>query len=203
MEKSKDKGKGRLRFGRRGVLNFANSFTLTRIMLIPVVIALLLSRLPFSGFFAAGVFTLAALTDSLDGYFARVRGEESLLGQLLDPLADKLLVIAALVVLVEVTDLSSWIALAFIARELAVTGLRLILSTKNINLPPSFYGKVKTWLQIIAISAWILRKEPVLYNLNWFSLLSYFLMFAALSVTFFSGFEYFFRNWGVLVNEGD
>jgi CDP-diacylglycerol--glycerol-3-phosphate 3-phosphatidyltransferase len=172
-------------------------------MLIPVIIALLLSRLPYSGFFAAGVFALAALTDSLDGYFARARGEESLLGELLDPLADKLLVIAALVVLVEVTDLSSWIAIAFIARELAVTGLRLILSTKNVNLPSSFYGKAKTWLQIIAITAWILRKEPILYNLNWFSLLSYFLMFAALSITFFSGFEYFFRNWGVLVGEKD
>lgn len=182
-------------------MNWANRLTLFRVALIPVFMSLLLAKVPYGRFLAGGVFVLAAITDSLDGYLARLRKEETELGQFLDPLADKLLIIAALLVLVEVTNLSSWIAMAFIVREVSVTGLRAVVHSRGGSMPASGYGKTKTFFQTIALLAWIVR--PEITSLAWskeYFIFSDFLIGLALLVTYYSGWAYFTQNWGLLAN---
>jgi len=109
------------------MLNAANTITVVRILLIPVFIVVLFSRLPHGDILAAAVFTIAALTDKLDGYVARAQNQVTALGQFLDPFADKLLVSAALIALVELDRLPSWVAMVIIARELAVSVLERVV----------------------------------------------------------------------------
>lgn len=98
-----------------------------------------------------GTFTLAAATDSLDGYFARRRKQVTILGAFLDPLADKLLVTAALLALVQLGKISAWVSMVIIAREFAVSGLRMVAAAENVVIPASVWGKVKTAAQMTAI----------------------------------------------------
>ncbi len=105
------------------------------------------------------MFALAALTDGLDGYFARSRDAVTTFGKLMDPLADKLLIIAALVSLVSLHRLEAWVAMVIIAREIAVTGLRAIAAERGIVIAASWLGKVKTVLQIGAVIA-LIADEP-------------------------------------------
>src|ERR671932_401476 len=105
-------------------LNLPNVLTVFRILLVPVLVAALLSGAAYGDLLAAVVFAIASLTDALDGWIARRRRSESTFGKLMDPLADKLLVVAALVSLVSLDRLSAWVAMVIIAREFAVTGLR-------------------------------------------------------------------------------
>jgi CDP-diacylglycerol--glycerol-3-phosphate 3-phosphatidyltransferase len=161
--------------------------------------ALLLTGIPYGGFLAGGVFVLAAFTDSLDGYLARLRQEETALGQFLDPLADKFLIIAALLVLVEVSNLSSWIAMAFIVREVSVTALRAVIYSRGGSMPASIYGKSKTFFQTIALLAWIIR--PDITSLPWskeYFIFSDLLLGLALLITYYSGWAYFSQNWRLL-----
>ena len=106
---------------------------------------------------AAVIFAIAALTDSLDGYAARMRKEVTRFGQLIDPLADKLLVTAALFTLVEMGRVSSWIAIIIVGREFAVSGLRIVAAVEGVVIPASTLGKVKTALQMVAIVALLLQ----------------------------------------------
>ncbi len=182
-------------------MNWANRLTIFRVALIPVFMALLLAEIPYGGFLAGAVFVLAAFTDSLDGYLARLRKEETELGQFLDPLADKLLIIAALLILVEVTNLSSWIAMAFIVREVSVTALRAVIHSKGGSMPASIYGKTKTFFQTVALLAWIIR--PEMASLTWskeYLIFSDLLIGLALLVTYYSGWAYFAQNRGLLTN---
>ena len=107
-------------------LNLPNVLTLLRIVAVPVIVVALLGETPNGDALAAGVFALAALTDGLDGYIARRRRDVTTFGKLMDPLADKVLIIAALVSLVSLGRLAAWVAMVIIARELAVTGLRAV-----------------------------------------------------------------------------
>ncbi len=136
-------------------LNLPNTLTLLRILLVPVVVVALLDETPNGDAIAAGVFALAALTDGLDGWIARNRGEITTFGKLMDPLADKLLVTAALVSLVSLGRLEAWVAMVIIAREFAVTGLRAVAAERGVVIQASWLGKVKTILQIAAIIALI------------------------------------------------
>ncbi|MGB7685765.1 MAG: CDP-diacylglycerol--glycerol-3-phosphate 3-phosphatidyltransferase [Solirubrobacterales bacterium] len=165
-------------------LNLPNALTLLRILAVPVVVVALLGETPNGDALAAAVFALAAATDGLDGYFARSRGAVTTFGKLMDPLADKLLVTAALVSLVSLDRLEAWVAMVIIAREIAVTGLRAIAAERGIVISASWLGKVKTVLQIAAVIALIAANPAP----AWVDALVY----LALAVTVLSGADYFF-----------
>ncbi len=165
-------------------LNVPNALTVLRILAVPVLVVALLGETPNGDVIAAIVFALAALTDGLDGYIARRRREETTFGKLMDPLADKLLVIAALVSLVSLDRLAAWVAMVIIARELAVTGLRSLAAERGVVIAASWLGKAKTALQILAILALIAFDPSPL----WVDLLLY----AAVAMTVISGADYFF-----------
>jgi CDP-diacylglycerol--glycerol-3-phosphate 3-phosphatidyltransferase len=149
-----------------------------------VVIVALLDETPNGDAIAAGVFALAALTDGLDGYIARSRGAVTTFGKLMDPIADKLLVTAALIALVSLNRLDAWVAMVIIAREFAVTGLRGLAAEQGVVIQASWLGKVKTALQIAAIIALIVfDPAPLAVDL---------LVYAAVAATVISGVDYFF-----------
>jgi CDP-diacylglycerol--glycerol-3-phosphate 3-phosphatidyltransferase len=164
--------------------NLPNILTVLRIMLVPVLVVALLGNTPEGDVLAAVVFALASLTDFVDGYLARARDSVTTFGKLMDPLADKLLVVAALLALVSLNRLAAWVAMVIIARELAVTVLRLGASQAGVVVPANMFGKVKTCLQIAAILAVI----AVPSNPLWVSLLVY----LAVLVTVLSGLDFFF-----------
>ena len=134
-------------------LNLANSITIVRILLVPVFLVLLLGGLPepYGDLAAAAVFILAAATDKLDGYVARRSKQVTTLGQFLDPLADKLLIAAALIALVAQDRVAAWVAMVIIGREIAVSVLRIIGVSQGVSIPADRYGKLKTVLQIVYV----------------------------------------------------
>jgi CDP-diacylglycerol--glycerol-3-phosphate 3-phosphatidyltransferase len=165
-------------------LNLPNLLTLLRILAVPVVVVALLDGTPHGDTFAAIVFALAALTDGLDGYIARSRDSITTFGKLMDPLADKLLITAALVSLVSLGRLPAWVAMVIIARELAVTVLRSIAAERGVVIAASWMGKVKTVLQIGAVFGLILvDPAPLAVDL---------LVYLAVAATVVSGLDYFF-----------
>lgn len=165
-------------------LNLPNVLTLLRIVAVPVIVVALLGETRNGDTLAAIVFALAALTDGLDGYIARSRDSVTTFGKLMDPLADKLLVIAALVSLVSLDRLQAWVAMVIIARELAVTGLRTIAAEQGVVIAASWLGKVKTALQVAAIFALIAANPSPAWVDG--------LVYAAVAVTLVSGADYFF-----------
>ena len=165
-------------------LNVPNLLTVFRILLVPVLVAALLSETPNGDALAAGVFALASFTDALDGWMARRNRQESTFGKLMDPLADKLLVTAALVALVSLDRLEAWVAMVIIAREFAVTGLRQIAFEKGHVMPASIWGKAKTVVQVAMVMCLIaVEGDPA-----WLDGLVY----ATVAITVLSGADYFF-----------
>lgn len=182
-------------------MNWANRVTILRILLIPVFMVFLLVHIDYGAWFAAGVFTLAALSDSVDGWIARSYKQVTVMGQFLDPLADKLLVSAALVALVDLNRLSAWIAILIISREFAVSGLRLVAMGEGRVIAASGLGKIKTISQIVAIIGWIILPEikgvpPIRTALDWLAIA---LMAAAVALTLASFVDYFFKARDILV----
>src|SRR5271165_1889035 len=137
-------------------LNIPNLLTFGRIVAIPFFVWLLDVPTPVRGFWAAILFTLAAITDLLDGYLARKLGVVSVLGKFLDPLADKLIVMAALVWLVPMGRVPAWVVVLLLARELSVTGLRSVAASEGVVISAGHEGKTKTALQMIGIVALVL-----------------------------------------------
>jgi len=164
-------------------LNLANTLTLLRILAVPVVVVALLGETPNGDALAAAVFALAAATDGLDGYFARSRDAITTFGKLMDPLADKLLITAALISLVSLGRLQAWVAMVIIAREIAVTGLRAIAAERGVVIAASWMGKLKTVLQIAAVFA-LIAADPAPV---WVDVLVY----LAVAATVISGADYF------------
>lgn len=146
--------------GRKSVaedaLNLPNLLTLGRVAAIPFFVWLLDSPTPERGFWACLVFTAAAVTDILDGYLARKLGVVSVLGKFLDPLADKLIVMAALVWLVSLARVPAWVVVLLLAREISVTGLRSVAASEGVVIGAGNEGKTKTALQMIGIVALVL-----------------------------------------------
>jgi CDP-diacylglycerol---glycerol-3-phosphate 3-phosphatidyltransferase len=171
-------------------LNVPNVLTLVRIVAVPVLVVALLGAIPGGDALAAAVFALAAVTDGLDGYIARARGSVTTFGKLMDPLADKLLIVAALVSLVSLDRLQAWVAMVIISRELAVTGLRIVAAERGVVIAASWLGKVKTALQVAAVLALIAVNPSPL----WVDLLVY----AAVAATVISGIDYFFGLRGLI-----
>ncbi len=179
-------------------MSWANRVTLARIVLIPVFVAILLAQLQTWGpWLAAGVFTLLAATDGVDGYLARSRGEVTTFGKFIDPLADKLLVTAALLALVELGKLSAWIALVIVSRELVVSGLRMVAVAEGKVIAASSFGKTKTVFQIAAIVGFIVKdtmQMPMLFGRDGaevFGALSWAVMGTAIVLTIVSAVDYF------------
>jgi CDP-diacylglycerol--glycerol-3-phosphate 3-phosphatidyltransferase len=171
-------------------LNVPNVLTLLRIVAVPVLVVVLLGAIPGGDAVAAAVFALAALTDGLDGYIARSQGSVTTFGKLMDPLADKLLIVAALISLVSLDRLQAWVAMVIIARELAVTGLRSLAAERGVVIAASWMGKVKTGLQVAAVFALIVVNPAP----TWVDVLVY----LAVAATVISGVDYFFGLRGML-----
>ncbi|HOM02619.1 MAG TPA: CDP-diacylglycerol--glycerol-3-phosphate 3-phosphatidyltransferase [Acetivibrio sp.] len=201
-------------------MNLPNKLTISRIILVPVFMLLIIpipewvvdsSLLSFAhsqleainffiksyGNYIAGIlFLIAASTDWMDGYIARKRKQVTNFGKFLDPIADKLLVTAALVALVERNDLSSWAAIIIIAREFIITALRLVAASEGIVIAASKWGKIKTVTQIIAILATLVRSYLVDVLLGF--PIDKILMLIAVIATIYSAYDYIVKNAHVI-----
>jgi CDP-diacylglycerol--glycerol-3-phosphate 3-phosphatidyltransferase len=196
-------------------LNAANSVTLARMVLIPVFLLVMLADWPrwmqapeivyqLRPWIAAAVFGVLAATDGVDGYLARSRNEVTTFGKFLDPLADKLLVTAALLALIEMSVLPAWIALVIISREFIVSGLRMVASAEGTVIAASWYGKLKTVLQIAAIMLFIVKDSALIASLGadveiWTQVVAWSVMGAAVVMTIVSMVDYFMHARDVLI----
>ena len=173
-------------------MNLANKLTILRVLLVPMFMACMLTDIPHGDIIGTTIFVLAALTDLLDGYIARKRKEVTNLGKLLDPLADKLLMSAALVVLLELSRIPSWIAILIIGREFLVTGLRAIAAVDGIVIAATNLAKVKTVAQLVSLS--MLLVDTQLTRLFGFSI-GMWALYAALGITIYTGYDYFVKTF--------
>jgi CDP-diacylglycerol--glycerol-3-phosphate 3-phosphatidyltransferase len=174
-------------------VNLPTYLTLGRICLVPLVVGFLISAESIHALVAAFLFGAAALTDWLDGLIARRRRQVTVLGKLLDPVADKLLVSAALISLVQVGRVEAWIVVVIIGRELAITGLRGVSAAQGMVVGASDLGKYKTFAQYLAITLLILEKNVPTGLEAEYAYLSRGMLWAALTLTVVSGFDYFVR----------
>jgi CDP-diacylglycerol---glycerol-3-phosphate 3-phosphatidyltransferase len=165
-------------------LNVPNVLTVIRILLVPVLVVALLTNTNHGSVVAAIVFALAAFTDGLDGYIARSRQSITTFGKVMDPVADKLLIAAALLSLVSLDKVAAWVAMVIIAREFAVSGLRIAAGQQGVVIPASLLGKLKTIVQVAAVLALIAVDDT---HVVWVQILVY----AAVVITVVSGADYF------------
>ncbi|WP_066173173.1 CDP-diacylglycerol--glycerol-3-phosphate 3-phosphatidyltransferase [Bacillus marinisedimentorum] len=190
-------------------MNIPNRITIFRIMLIPLFLIIMLvpfgwgeitllgAVMPVEALVGALIFIFAASTDWVDGHYARKHNLVTNLGKFLDPLADKLLVTAALLVLVEMQFVPSWMAFIIIFREFAVTGLRLVAASEGEVLAAAQMGKIKMWTQIIAISALLL------HNIGFAAIglpFDRIALWVAIIFTVLSGWDYFAKNKQILLS---
>lgn len=184
----------------------ANVVTLVRICLVPVFVVALLSPWPEwfglpqvaageKSLIAAGIFVIISCTDWLDGYLARSRGEVTNFGKFMDPLADKILVAAALLALVELGTLPSWVVLIILAREFIVSGVRMMAATEGVVIAASWYGKAKTVFQMAAIVLFTIKDSHMVGSAGaafgdalW--VISWLVMLVALALTIISMMDY-------------
>lgn len=187
-------------------VNLPNSITLSRIASVPVLIWILSPKFPFQAhgeqeIIASAVFILASITDGLDGYLARRRGQITTMGMLLDPLADKLLITSAYICLVEFNPhvVKPWIAVVVIGREFLVTGLRSIASTEGFTIEASDVGKLKTVIQIVSVIAAILDHGWHVWQVGWFmvpvDLIAVVGVYYMAGISVLSAIDYFVAFW--------
>ncbi|OEG00471.1 CDP-diacylglycerol--glycerol-3-phosphate 3-phosphatidyltransferase [Vulcanibacillus modesticaldus] len=193
-------------------MNLPNKITLVRIFLVPVIMIFLLIKFDFGEIIIAGevvtyseiiatvIFIIAAVTDGLDGYIARKWKLITNLGKLLDPLADKLLITASLISLVEMQRLPAWIAIVIISREFAITGLRQIAAAEGKVIAASKLGKLKTITQIIAVVLLMLNNFPFTFL---HIPVDQWMIWIAVIITVVSGVDYFIKNLHVIKKTKD
>ena len=175
-------------------MTFANIITIARIILVPVFLVVLLTELENKEIFAFSIFIIASISDVLDGYIARKYDQITDLGKFLDPLADKLLISGALISLVAIGSVETWVASLIILREIFITSFRYYSLTKDAVFSASFIAKKKTFFQIFAISTLIIFNIfPKPYNDYLFNFGTYLLYFA-LFLTIYSGIEYIIKH---------
>ena len=165
-------------------LNLPNALTVFRILLVPVLVVALLDQTPNGDLVAAFVFALASMTDAVDGYIARSRNAITNFGKLMDPIADKLLILAALMALVSLDRVAAWVATVIIAREFAVTATRMAATQQGVVIASNWWGKAKTMVQVACVFFLIaVDGSPV-----WLDALVY----GTVAITIVSGIDYFF-----------
>jgi CDP-diacylglycerol--glycerol-3-phosphate 3-phosphatidyltransferase len=174
-------------------VNLPTQLTVGRICLVPLVVVFLISTESIHALVAAVLFAGAALTDWLDGLIARRRGQVTTLGKLLDPVADKVLVSAALISLVQVGTIEAWMVVVMIGREFAVTGLRSVSAAQGMVIEASDLAKYKTFAQYVAVILLILERSIPTGLESDFVYLSRGALWAALFLTILSGIDYFVR----------
>ena len=192
-------------------MNLANKLTLIRIILVPLfLIFMVVEGIPYGTIIASSIFIIASITDKLDGYIARSRNQITNCGKFMDPLADKLLVSAALISLVELQFVPAWMAVVIIAREFAVTGLRTIAASDGRVLAASWWGKIKTVIQIIAIILLLFKAnisdsvaltkmvENSDFLTGFFQYAPEIALGLAVIITIVSGLDYFIKNRDVI-----
>lgn len=173
-------------------MNLANKLTILRIFLVPIFLVFMgIQGIPYGNVIATIIFILAALTDKVDGYVARSRNQITNFGKFMDPLADKLLVTSALICLVEYQVISSIVAIIIIAREFAVSGLRTMAASEGIVIAASKWGKLKTFVQIVAITLALFNLS---YKSDYLSICTNIFMWIAVIITILSGIDYFVKN---------
>lgn len=206
-------------------MNLPNKITITRIFLIPLFMIFIIplptflidsvfmnSVIPnlkdfnnlinnYGHYFGAIIFIIAATTDSIDGYLARKTNQITKLGIFLDPIADKLMITAALIALCQRNQISGWAAMIIIGREFIVTGLRLVAAGEGIIISAGKWGKIKMIIQVIAVSLALLDNFPFKY----FSTIPVdkILIFIAVIVTIYSGYDYIKKNFKLIHNTVD
>jgi len=188
------------------IMNLPNILTMTRIATIPLLAILLMSPSRSAGFWAAVLFSIASVTDWLDGYLARRMGIVTVFGKFLDPIADKLIVMAVLIMILPFDRVPAWMVLVILGREIIITGLRGIASTEGIVIQASDLGKFKTIFQLVAIIGLTLH-----YNYSWFFGIPHplltvdmhnvgmFFLWIATILTIWSGVDYLIRFIKVIV----
>tara|TARA_Y100000590_G_C15550950_1_gene950869 strand:+ start:57 stop:605 length:549 start_codon:yes stop_codon:yes gene_type:complete len=172
-------------------LNISNLLTIARILVIPIIVLFIYLKSPFYGWMAFTLFCIASITDYFDGYFARIRNEITNFGTFLDPIADKLLVAAVILILTSKETISDWEtipALIILLREIAVSGLREYLAGIKVSVPVSRIGKLKTSIQLIALAFLILAESQV--TLLPIILIGKIALWIAGILTLYTGFDY-------------
>jgi len=165
-------------------LNVPNVLTLLRILLVPVLVVLLLEETANGDLLAAVVFAVASFTDAVDGHLARSRGDITNFGKLMDPVADKLLILAALIALVSLERVAAWVAMVIIAREFAVTVTRMAATQQGLVIAANNWGKTKTVVQVACVFFLIAVDGSPLWLDG--------LVYATVAITLISGVDYFF-----------
>lgn len=182
------------------MLNLPNLLSIFRILLVPPLVVVLLTKFEGKEWWGLALFLIAAVMDFFDGFLARRRKQVTRLGTLLDPAADKILVSAAYISLVEMNPLvvPSWLVVVIIAREFAVGSLRSFAAAENLVIPAGFSGKIKTIVQIVSIALLIIHNQLE----KEFGHLAPLSLWAAMLITVYSGIEYFVR-FGRLILRGE
>ena len=189
-------------------MNLPNKMTFLRIFLVPLFLFFLtMTEIPYRIFIATAIFIIASVTDTLDGYFARKLNQVTRFGKFLDPLADKLLVTAALVALVEFHSINAWVAFIIIAREFMISGLRILAAAEGLVIAASILGKIKTIIQIIAIVLALVNLN--LGEIRFFdntmliglaNLITNAFMIFAVIITIASAVDYFYQNKKIIID---
>ena len=173
-------------------MNLPNKLTMFRVILIPFfIVFLLVPGIPAGNWIALGVFVVASLTDWMDGYIARKNNLVTNFGKFMDPLADKLLVCSALICLIELERIPSWMVIVIIAREFVISGFRLIASDNGVVIAASYFGKFKTTFQMIAVCLMIANIEAL-------SIVTTIVTWIAVALTVISLIDYLVKNKDVM-----
>ncbi|MCI5662056.1 MAG: CDP-diacylglycerol--glycerol-3-phosphate 3-phosphatidyltransferase [Clostridia bacterium] len=177
-------------------MNLPNKLSMLRILMIPVFVILALMNAPAAQYAAVGVFVLAAITDALDGHIARKNGLVTNFGKFIDPIADKLLVMSALIVLVERGRMPGWVCIVMLAREFAISGFRLVAAGTGKVIAAGILGKIKTVTQMIAVIALLLTAiDGVFAPLGTFADIA---MYVSAFMTVWSGADYIIKNFNCI-----
>ena len=175
---------------RREILNLPNTITLARISVVPFLFFLLMSPGPFWSLVLAALFVLASITDFLDGFIARRYNMITTMGKFLDPLADKLIVNTAMILMIPIGRIDAWIVVIIIIRDLIVDGIRSIASSEGIYIQASTLGKQKTLAQIIAVTALMIHYPFLGLDAHFVGTV---VLYVALLLTIYSGLDYFVK----------
>ena len=180
-------------------MNLANKLTVLRMILVPIFLICAMINTATANVIALAIFVIASITDKLDGYIARSRNEITNFGKFMDPLADKLLVTCALILLVERGVIAAWVVVVIIAREFIVSGLRTLAASQGVVIAASNWGKLKTAIQMIAI---IMGLLSLVYNPEWLNITTQVTIYLAAVITIISGVDYFVKGKDIInINE--